>query len=78
MGFSRQEYWSGLPRPPPGDLPDSGIETASLTSPAWAGRFFIHWATREAHASLTGSVSLEHPQLIQELSYIAGVILKRL
>ena len=29
MGFSRQEYWSGLPFPPPGDLPDAGIETAS-------------------------------------------------
>ena len=33
MGFSRQEYWSGLPFPPPGDLPDPGIETASLMSP---------------------------------------------
>ena len=31
MGFSRQEYWSGLPCPPPGDLPDQGIE---LRSPA--------------------------------------------
>ena len=29
MGFSRQEYWSGLPCPPPGDLPDPGIEAAS-------------------------------------------------
>ena len=29
MGFSRQEYWSGLPFPSPGDLPDSGIETGS-------------------------------------------------
>ena len=29
MGFSRQEYWSGLPFPPPGDLPDSGIEPGS-------------------------------------------------
>ena len=29
MGFSRQEYWSGLPCPPPGDLPDSGIEPGS-------------------------------------------------
>ena len=38
MGFSRQEYWSGLPWPPPGDLPDPGIE---LTSPALAGGFFI-------------------------------------
>ena len=33
-GFSRQEYWSGLPCPPPGDLPDPGIETASPASPA--------------------------------------------
>ena len=30
MDFSRQEYWSGLPFPPPGDLPDPGIEPASL------------------------------------------------
>ena len=37
MGFSRQEYWSGLPRPPPGDLSDPGIE---LASPALAGGFF--------------------------------------
>ena len=29
MGFSRQEYWSGLPFPPPGDVPDPGIETRS-------------------------------------------------
>ena len=40
MGFSRQEYWSGLPFPPPGDLPDSGIEPTSPVSPALAGRFF--------------------------------------
>ena len=37
MGFYRQEYWSGLPLPSPGDLPDSGIEP---TSPALAGGFF--------------------------------------
>ena len=34
MGFSRREYWSGLPCPPPRDLPDSGIKLASLVSPA--------------------------------------------
>ena len=34
MGFFRQEYWSGLPSPPPGDLPDQGIKPTSLTSPA--------------------------------------------
>ena len=39
MGFSRQEYWSGLPFPAPGDLPDPGIETAS---PALSGRFFTN------------------------------------
>ena len=40
MGFSRQEYWSGFPCPPPGDLLDSGTEPAALKSPALAGRFF--------------------------------------
>ena len=39
-GFSRQGYWSGLPFSPPGDLPDSGIEPASLKSPVLAGGFF--------------------------------------
>ena len=48
MGFSRQGYWSGLPCPPPGDLSDSGIELASLMSPALAGGFFTSWATTEA------------------------------
>ena len=33
-GFSRQEYWSGLPSPPPGDLPEPGIEPSSPASPA--------------------------------------------
>ena len=41
MGFSRQEYRSGLPCPPPGDLPDPGIELVSPVSPASAGRLFI-------------------------------------
>ena len=36
-GILRQEFWSGLPCPSPGDLPDSGFELASLESPAWAG-----------------------------------------
>ena len=41
MGFLRQEYWSGLPCPPPGDLPEPGIKLTFLTSSALAGRFFI-------------------------------------
>ena len=40
MGFPRQEYWKGLPFPPPGGLPNPGIKPASLVSPALAGRFF--------------------------------------
>ena len=42
MGFSRQEYWSGWPCPPPGDLSDPGMEPRSLGSPALAGVFFCH------------------------------------
>ena len=41
MGLPRQEYWNGLPFPFAGDLPDLGIEPASLVSPVSAGRFFI-------------------------------------
>ena len=40
IGFFRQEYWSGSPCPPPGDLPNPGIEPATLMSPALAGGFF--------------------------------------
>ena len=40
LGILRQECWSGLPFPPPGDLPDPGIKPTSLASPALAGRFF--------------------------------------
>ena len=48
MGFSRQEYWSGLPCPPRGDLPDPGMEPASLMSPALAGGFFTTSAAWES------------------------------
>ena len=40
MRLSTQEYWSGLPFPPPGDLPNPGIKPTSFASPALAGRFF--------------------------------------
>ena len=48
IGFSRQEYWSGWPFPPPGDLPDPGIEPSLLMSPELAGGFFTTSATWEA------------------------------
>ena len=43
--FSKQEYWSGVPFPTPGDLPDPGIKPTSFASPALAGRFFTTSAT---------------------------------
>ena len=48
VGFSKQEYYSELPFPTPGDLPDPGIEPTSLASPALAGRFFTTRPTWEA------------------------------
>ena len=47
MGISRLEYWSGFPFPSPGDLLNPGIKPMS---PAFAGRFFYHWATWKASA----------------------------
>ena len=52
MGFSRQKNWSGLPCPPPGDLPNQGIKPMSLTSPALAGGFFTTSTTWEALSSV--------------------------
>ena len=49
MEFSRQEYWSGLPFLPPGDLPNPGIEPTSLVSAALACRFFTNCTTWEAY-----------------------------
>ena len=52
MEFSRQEYWSGLPFPTPEDLPNSGLEPASFTSPALTGRFLTTSATWDTHEGL--------------------------
>ena len=48
MGFSRQEYWSGLPCPPSGDLPNPGMNLQSLVFPALAGMFFTTGTPWEA------------------------------
>ena len=54
MGFSRQESWSGLPCPPPGDLPNPGIEPASLTSN-------LHWQVGSLPLALLGKPLLWRP-----------------
>ena len=61
MGFSRQEYWSGLQCSPPGGLPDPGIKPAPLRSPELAGRFLTASAT---------SVSQSVSQSVQLLSRV--------
>ena len=49
MGFSGQEYWSGLLCSPPGGLPNPGVEPKSLMSPTLAGRFFTTSTTWEGY-----------------------------
>ena len=67
MGFSRQEYWRGLPWLPPEDLLDPGNELTSLMSPALAGRFFTTCTTWEAHLAIhrnsvpTPALKTSHP-----------------
>ena len=70
MGFSRQECWSALPFPPPGDLPEPGTETVSLASPALAGRFFTTGPPGKPLATsgvaLGESLQLSEPQLLHQ------------
>ena len=62
MGFCRQEYWSGLPCPPPGDLPNPRIEPMSLMSHALASRFFTTRTTRETTCGPRPILFLLQPQ----------------
>ena len=68
-GISRQEHWSGLPSPPPGDLPNPGFEHASLMSPALAGGFFttstsLTWETPVAYLNTIIFLVLESYECI--------------
>ena len=84
MRFSRQEYWSGLPCPPPEELPHPGIEPLSLTAPALAGGFFttvFTWEAQKAfhnwHPPRIASAAGCH--LIQDhASYGGGVVVQSL
>ena len=62
MGFSRQEYWRGLPCPPPGHLPDPGIEPEPLASPTLADRLFTPVRPGKPPALRPG-IKLEFPAL---------------
>ena len=70
MEFSRQEYWSGLPFPTPGDLPGPEIKPASLASPALASKFFTTSATQEAQVCVCVYIYIYiHETLLGSLVY---------
>ena len=71
MGFSRQEYWSGLPRPPPGDLPDPGITPTSFTSPA--GRQVLH---HEHHLGSPNTKKIHVPPIFPAALFTIARMLK--
>ena len=60
-GFSRQEYWSGLPFLPPGDLPNPGIKSVSPVSPALAGRFFMGCMKHQEDRAMLGGAWFQGP-----------------
>ena len=68
MGFSRRDYWSGLPCSPPGDLPDPGTEALSHLSAVLLGRFFTHSTTWEALQGAMDLLSLQEYLLIPSFS----------
>jgi len=70
MGFPRQEYWSGLPFPSPGDLPDLGIEP---TSPALAGGFF----TNEPPGKPLSAIQLRKSRLREGQLFNQGYIVSK-
>ena len=76
MGFSRQEYWSGLPCPPPGDLPNPGIKPASFMSPALSYGFFTTSANLGSPLTLSNPLIRFFYQQIQLLNQnsLIGII----
>ena len=78
MGFSTWDYWSGLPCPPPGDLPDLGVEPESLTSPALAGGFLTTSATWEAQWFSECSLCISAISITWPGSSVHGILQARL
>ena len=73
MGFSRQEYWSRLSFPAPGDLPNPGIKTISLVSPGLTGGFFTTEPPKREHdKTLTLYITLH---LLKRLTFSNWLIL---
>ena len=66
MDFSRQEYWSGFPSPPPGDLPNPGIKHTSPMPPVLAGGFFTTRTKWQAQNCFLAAVGVEPVPLLPE------------
>ena len=75
LKFSRQEYCSGLPCPPPSDLPYPGIELESLKSPALAGSFFTWEAHTSSYVCLSKPIEHTTPRLTPNVKYELWVIM---
>ena len=73
IGFSRQEYWSRLPCPPPADLPDPRIEPTPLGSPAMAGRFFTTSSIWEALELYTSGFKLQLCQVLVDWTILSNL-----
>ena len=67
VGFARQEYWSGVPFPSPGELPDPGIGPSSLTSPALADGFFTASTTWKDPCNMNNTASCQKSVFIAQL-----------
>ena len=67
MGFSRKEYWSGLPFPIPGDLDGPEIKPVSLMSPALAGGFLTTSTTYQCYIKMLESTDLGKAQIRENL-----------
>ena len=74
MGFSRQEDYSGLPCPPPGDLPHPGIEPESFMSPALAGKFFTTSTIRKVKVTVVSNSTQPHGLC----SFVHGILQARI
>ena len=70
MGFSRQEYWSGLPFPIPEDLPYPGMETASPVSPELAGRFFTTEPPGKPQVAFMSTLQKKRPTAFVKVSNV--------
>ena len=73
VGFSRQEYWNGLPFPSPGHLPHPGMQPVSLTSPALAGGFLTSSASWEAQATLGPTLLRKIQERKQSSGFLRGI-----